>query len=342
VLAAAPLLLFAAVAAAGAADTDARPKPIEIQLEGPDGCPGADAFFGFVRSRTARVRRADANEPHTILQVRLGRVHGSVVGELRLVDDRGGTDTRKMQGVSCDDVVQALSLTAALALDPTALLTVPSATTGASPEAPGASPNPDEAKRPRQEPEPELATTVAAPSGPALHPIPSYEFAAGPVALAVLAGSMSPGIAVAARKTFGKDGAVTPTLGLALGYVRNDVLQSPQDAQVALALAGASLCPVRLVASILTVQPCALLLGGWLAASGHQLTVVSTVDRLWLSAGGTLRAAALLGHGWSLELEGGISAPLLKRRFYVTTPDTIVGETPGISPIVGIGLAYRL
>jgi hypothetical protein len=335
-------LLLIVVAAATATEAVPGPKPVEIQLEGPEGCPEANAFFGFLRSRTSRVRRAEAGEPRTTLQVRLSRVHGNVLGELRVVDDRGGTDTRRVQGVGCDEVVQALSLTAALVLDPTALLTAPSAATGASPDAAGAAQSPEDAPSPPQEAMPEPLVTVASPSVSASRPIPGYEFGAGPVAMTVLSGEMSAGIAVAVRKTFGQEGVLTPTLGLALAYMRNDVLQSPQAAQTALAAMAVSLCPVRLVASILTVQPCALVLGGWLSASGRQLTRVSTVDRSWLSAGGLLRAALLLGHGLSLELEGGISAPLLKRRFYVTEPRNIVAETPAISPIVGIGLTYRL
>ena len=131
-------------------------------------------------------------------------------------------------------------------------------------------------------------------------------------------------------------------MGLAVTYVRNDVLQSPGAAQSSLAALAATACPVRFTAGILTFQPCALVLGGWLAATGRGATHTNTVNRLWLSGGGTLRIGAFLGGAISFELEGGVSAPLLKRRFFLTQPTNVVAETPTISPIVGIGLTYGL
>jgi hypothetical protein len=83
-------------------------------------------------------------------------------------------------------------------------------------------------------------------------------------------------------------------------------------------------------------------LAGWLSASGRQVTQSSTVDRLWLSAGGTIRTTAFLGRGFSLELDAGLTTPLLKRRFFSTIPSNVVAETPTLSPIVGLGLTYGL
>jgi hypothetical protein len=101
-------------------------------------------------------------------------------------------------------------------------------------------------------------------------------------------------------------------------------------------------CPLRWTASIVTFQPCAMALAGWFSASGRQVTRTSTADRLWLSVGGGVRTAAFLGHGFSLELEAGISAPLYKRRFYTTMPNNVVAETPAISPLFGLGLSFGL
>jgi hypothetical protein len=163
----------------------------------------------------------------------------------------------------------------------------------------------------------------------------------GLVGLSVLSGTFSPGLGISARKNLGRhESSFRPTLGLSLAYVRNDVVQSPQHAGVGLAVVGATGCPLRWSPSIFTVQPCALVLGGWLSASGIGLNRVDTANRSWLSAGLTIRTAAVLGRGLSIELEGGINVPVLKRRFFATAPDNVVAETPGISPIVGLALTY--
>jgi hypothetical protein len=333
-------LVMAAVAPLVATEADTGTKPVEVDFEGPEGCPGANAFFRSLRSRTHHVRRAEADEARTIVQVRLSHERGQVMGELRMIDDRGGTDTRKVQGASCNDVVQALSLTAALALDPTAVLSVPRAAPSAEAAATSAPAKPADVLPAVNQPVPVPVASAEPPPASTPRPVPSFEVGAGPVGLSVLSGSFSPGISVGARKTLGGDGAFQPTLGLALAYVRNDVLQSPQEAQVALAGIGATACPVRWTASILTVQPCALVLAGWLRATGRQMTHVSTADRFWSSVGLTIRMAAFLGRGFSLDLEGGINLPLVKRRFYATMPDNVVAETPRLSPVVGIGLTH--
>jgi hypothetical protein len=328
------------MAASAVAAAEVGTKPVAVDFDGPEGCSGASAFFASLRSRTDHVRRAEGAEARTTLQVRLSRDRGSVTGELRIIDDRGETETRKVQGPSCDDVVQALSLTAALALDPTALA-------GAPPAAPStdAVANDEPAKPEVVPPAPSQPVPVAvAPTPPELSskPVPSFELAVGPLALSVLSGSMSQGIAVAVRKNFGKSGVFRPALGLAPTYARNDVLSSPEDAQIALLGGSATLCPLRFTASIVTVQPCALVLAGWLRATGRQVTHVATVDRSWLSAGLTVRSAAALGRGFSVELEGGIAAPLVERSFYVTVPKNVIAKTPVISPMVSLGLAYGL
>ena len=330
-------LAVAAVLAPGAQDAEIGTKPVEVEFDAPEGCSGAEAFFNTLRSRTDRVRRADGNEPRTTLQVRLTRVHGQVVGELRMVDDRGGPDTRKVQGANCDDVVQALSLTAALALDPSALLFAP-ATTPALVSPATAAP----AVVPAAGDRPATSATETDDTMRERRPVLPLEFSVGPVGTTLLAGSFSPGVTLGARKTLAGEGAVRPTLGVAIAYARNDVFASPSVAQVSLAGLAGTVCPLRWTASILTIEPCALVLTGWLSASGRQVTHTSTVDRLWLSAGGAVRTSAFIGRGLSLELEAGVSAPLLKRRFFATVPSNVVAETPTVSPLVGIGLTYGL
>jgi hypothetical protein len=371
-------LAVAAVLGPVAGDGEAAPKPVQVEFDAPEACSGAEAFLSTVRSRTERVRQAVGSEPRTTLQVRLTRIRGQVLGELRLIDDRGGTDTRKVQGASCDDVVQALSLTAALALDPSAVTststapaTTPAAaasTTASTNTSPVASTAASTTASPvTSTAAPPTLPTPRAPAAPPIvapdltarvsdntpHPddgvssdedlpVPKGELGAGVGGTTLLAGSLSPSVTLVARKNLDGDGVFRPSLGLAVSYVRNDVWQSPRSVKASLAAAGGSLCPLRWTASVVAFQPCALVVAGWLSASGYQLTHTSTVGRLWLSAGAALRMAVLLGQALSLEAELGFTAPLLKRRFYATVPSDVVAETPSLSPLVGVALTYGL
>ena len=116
------LSLLAAAANLAAPDPATEVKPVQVVVDAPLGCADAIDFFSSLRSRTQLVRQAMGDEPRTTLQVRLLEMRRYVLGELRMVDNRGETDTRRVQGANCGDVVQALALAAAVALDPSVLL----------------------------------------------------------------------------------------------------------------------------------------------------------------------------------------------------------------------------
>jgi hypothetical protein len=342
------LLISAAASGLVTPDPGKGAKPVQVEFDAPAGCSGADAFFSSLRSRTDELRQSDGNEPHTTIQVRLTRTRGRVLGELRVVDDRGGTDTRKVQGASCDDVVEALSLTAALAVDPNALLSAPaSAPVPTATAAPGteanvtsAAGNPPAAQRSSEAVPPPPADTLHATAARAPRYVPWFELGAGAVGTILLTSSASPGVEVSSRWTLAGSGVMRITLGLALAHVRNDIAQSPGPLQVSLTELLATACPLRLSASVLTIQPCALVVAGWLSASGREAAHTYDVGHPWLGAGAVLHLSTYIGDGLSADLDGGISAPLFKRRYYSTTPDNVVGETPSVSPLVSLGLSY--
>jgi len=338
------------VAASGLATPDPGKgaKPVQVEFDAPAGCSSAGAFFGSLRSRTDEVRQSDGSEPYTTIQVRLTRNRGRVLGELRVVDDRGKTDTRKVHGASCDDVVQALSLTAALAVDPNALLSAPATApaptavddAGADKRATPPVSNPPATKKPDEPDEKKAADLDEADARPPLD-VPWLELGAGALGTALLTSGVASGIALSSRWNLAGSGVLRATLGLAVTHARNDLLMSPGAVQVSLTGLEANACPLRLGIGVFTVQPCALMMVGWFAASGREATYTYDVDHLWLSAGGVVHASAFLGEGLSLDLDGGVSAPFFKRRFYRTSlPDDIVGETPSISPIIRLGLSY--
>lgn len=367
------VLAAAAVLGAEPAAADTETRPVEVQFEAPDGCSGPDAFFNTLQSRTGRIRRSDAAETHATVRVRLVRAHGHIVGELAILDDHGGTDIRRVQGANCNDVVQALSLTAALALDPNALLSAPATTAAQAttmapasvgeaaatgmqsssnrPAAPLPSATADQptiesprtgAPAPTQQPPRERWDTVKAASTPTATSVRSFEVAVHTLGVGLLSGDLSPGFMLTARRVLAGDGALRPTLGLAIAYARNDLLHATSTAQVSLASLAGVVCPLGWTANIFTLRTCAVLLAGRLSAGGRQVSHSYQVEHLWLSAGAGFQTAAYLGRGVSLELEAAFHVPFFHREFYATVPANVVAETPAVSPLVGVGLTYGL
>src|SRR5215831_19911546 len=94
------------------------PSPVPIDFEAPVGCSSADAFYAAVAARLDRAHLVRAAQAGMRLGIRLTRSPARVHGELRLSDGRGGAETRKVDGTTCDEVADVLALTTALALDP--------------------------------------------------------------------------------------------------------------------------------------------------------------------------------------------------------------------------------
>jgi hypothetical protein len=95
--------------------------PVSIDLIGLRGCSDAGAFFRALKARIDRVQRTASPDEGVRLVVRLAQVsQNTVQGELRVRDAQGNREVRKVEGASCGEVVEVLSLTAALAIDRTA------------------------------------------------------------------------------------------------------------------------------------------------------------------------------------------------------------------------------
>ncbi|WP_437323533.1 hypothetical protein [Sorangium sp. So ce381] len=297
------------------------PIPIRIDFDAPADCATADQFYQGIRARSDRVRLAADGENGWGVRVRLSRGGAGVHGELRVVHAGGETDTRIVDATSCDVVVQALSLTASLALDEVAEVTAP-----LSPPAPP----------PAVPPEPPVAPQEAP-------PLP-LRFTLGAHALVtqVVAPHVSLGGALGVRVTPHLEGPLSPSFGLSLMYARNDLLSGGDSALIQWAAAALSACPLRWqLVRIVTAEPCVVAAGGWLAAAGRGVSNPESAVRSWWSAGGLVRAAALLGEDTALELEVGASVPLVHRRFTLGWSAETVGETPAISPLVGVGIVHN-
>ena len=307
-----------------AASEDA--TPIRVELDAPADCATAEGFYEAVRARTERARTVKEGETGVRVVVRLTRVGARAHGELRVIGEHGESDTRRVDGASCTEVVAALSLTVALAVDPTARLG-PLEAPREKPPAPVC---------PKCEPPP-----PPPPPPPPAPPPPELEVRLGAHLLGM--GQVSP------YMSFGGDLAVrviapwaaASSLGLGIAYVRNDVFAGTHEAAVGSTLFQLTGCPKRFGArDTFTFEPCLVGMGGWLHAEGRGLDTTTQVTRSYFAAGALFIGSAPLSSHWQFEVQAGFVFPLIKRHFTVSEPPRNVGETPDVSGVVGLGLAY--
>lgn len=312
----------------GMALTDASqgPTPIRVALEAPPDCATAESFYQGVRNRTDRVRSAVEGEATVELSVRLTRSGAKVHGELRMSGEHGESDTRRVEGATCDEVVEALSLTAALALDPTARLVTP------PPSAPVAvveSPRAPAGDLPRSEP-----------SAPPRLRFNEFSLNAQALVMQVVSPGVSFGGAITGRLAFDPDGS-GESVSVAILHVRNDLFETPSEARYRLTAFSITGCPVRLrLSGATTLEPCATTIAGWLSAEALDVEFSTNKVRTYWSVGGTLNVRVAAGSRVALELFGGATAPLTMRHFNVGKPPTPIGETPVISPLAGVGVSF--
>lgn len=107
------LVARGSLSVAAAADLE----PLRIELTAPAECPAEPSMFVRLRAHTSRVREAKPDEAARLLHVTVSpRDGGGVVAELRLVED-GDELQRRVPGRTCEEVLAAVALIAALAID---------------------------------------------------------------------------------------------------------------------------------------------------------------------------------------------------------------------------------
>jgi hypothetical protein len=165
-LGAALVATLACVALPARADSEA----ITLDYDAGAGCPDRKEFVVRVHSFTSKAEIVtDDGAPRRKFGVQVSHAANSVQGELT-IDDRGAKTTRHVSGKTCDEVISALALATAIAVDPDAL----GDETAAEPAAPKATePAPPAKARPvapvPKSPAPPVRTPLAPkkPPGPA-------------------------------------------------------------------------------------------------------------------------------------------------------------------------------
>jgi hypothetical protein len=129
-------------------------EAISLEYEVGVGCPDRGQFIEHVRTFTSKAEIVgDDGAPRRRFAVRVSGSGGKVQGQLT-IDDHGVKSMRNVAGTRCDEVISALALATAIAVDPDALSGAPV----------------DETSEPRA-PAPSPPATKSAPATPA-HAVP--------------------------------------------------------------------------------------------------------------------------------------------------------------------------
>lgn len=319
-------------------------------------CPDSAAFRARITARTPVVFDAAANRSLTVV-VQSGTPSR---GRLRFAAD-GGAAVREVAGATCDEVVSALALIAAVALERGVLIDdgeTPTATEPLPAEPPPvAAPVTPPATAPVTPP---AAAPAAVPPTPG--PQEDRDAAHGGTggtgaplrwavgAQALLAGGVGPALAGGGR-AFAEasiDVATRPALRASLAWLpgtdRGTELgteREPERGTVHFSLLAARLeaCPVRLELRAFALSPCASFDAGRIGVSVSE-PESRTIGRVWLAPGALVRLGLSLTPVLALELEGGFIVPLDRYRFFFS-PEPFVYKVPAISGSAGLGLAVR-
>lgn len=305
-------------------------QPFRLEYWADGHCPDAMEFARQVQTRAPQLRPAEDGEPALGFYAELAESKGVASGRLTARLPDGREVVREVRGPTCDDVVTALALIAALAADPNQTSAPPSA-------------------RPRRT-EPSVKRRLL--EDEAVLELDQPRLRAGVWTFGLGAGlafdstiAPSPGYGVGVSFDAEDPGGSPFRVLYSLSAIRAGSPTSRTGAGDAsftwLAFRGA-LCPFRWPEETpLFFRSCGFLdvgvLDGDVTLDGQRRDKSKT----WFSVGGFGRVEALVGEVVSFQLDGGISVPLKHDSFSAGPGAASAFQVPSAGILGRIGLSYR-
>jgi hypothetical protein len=318
------------------------PVPVQLEYEGPALCPDGAAFTREVLARAPRARvAAPAERARTLLaRVKPGGGHG-YDGVLVVRDTGGATTERAVHAPSCDELVTALAVIAAMVIDPMTAKTgtidagsaVADATAdGAEPTDAGGPPPIPAPREPQPEPEPEPE--------PEPKPREHWEISAGVGGGAIGGSAPTLLFSVPVFLEVSRNGAGLVDPAFRIRFERTATAASESGAFTRTGGA-VDVCPIALRARSLRAQPCARVELAALSVSGREVEPIRSDLRPWFALGPVARVRLELGSAVFIELEGGLLFAVVRDRFFVE-PGTLVYRAPlaGATTAFAVGLVF--
>lgn len=321
-------------------------EPITLAFEGSAGCPDALSFDAQVRARTSRFRTVSVGETGRGFRARVSPREGQFVGSLRIEEPGVSPAERTLTGATCADVVAALALVTALAIDPQAKTSVIAAV-----EVPTPVPTPPAEALPSAVPPPPPAPSAPPPAvtttPPLAPPPPAPPEPEGPLLWLELGSSLALGVTPAPLFTpsitlegrFDEGSWLAPRLRL--GLLRGEDGPDAQGSGFTTFRWTAALleaCGLALRSGPLHVSPCVGAELGVLRGEGDSFAPARASGRTWFALDLGVRLSVDLGGAASVGLGAAIALPFTKDTFIVE-PARTVHVVPDVGARVGLGAA---
>jgi hypothetical protein len=328
-------------------------EPIRVVYSAPSGCPSALQFLQELGLRTERARLAAPDEPARRFAATIGTSGAGSAGRLEIEGTDGVVTSREVTGSDCVEVASALTLVAALAIDPQASL-MPRAellagtsTAAPEPEAPEPAPAfvaPAAPSAAGERPDGVSAPPAATPPGPARVAWSAGATLGGTFGLvpsAALGGGVFAGFAPDA------DDPLVPSFRLGvLAAFASPAFSGSIGADLSWWVSRLEVCPLRpLLVSPLRLELCADFDAGVLRSTGTGLDHPDSTTSAWLAPGAVARLVFSPGGGSFVELAGGVVVPLRQYPFYYQVPgapQTSLYEMPPVAATLALGAGYEL
>ncbi|HWO26600.1 MAG TPA: hypothetical protein VNO30_48055 [Kofleriaceae bacterium] len=325
------------------AEQDRVEEVVELRYTAPPGCPTRDATVELIRERTAAVRFAPG--ARRVFEIRITAGEQGYTGAL-IVD---AAADKQLAAQRCDDLVTALALVLALAIDPAAAAgprDPPAAAAGGATGGAAAAGPPDPATAVAAAGPPGPATAVAAadPPGPAGAVAAAMARPRRRVVLdGAIGGLVGAGLtpdpllagSLAARATWR---AVAAELALVAG--RDTTVAADGRASFLWITARPAACQLWRRGG-LELGGCGHVELGLVRAAGEDIVNARSLYRLWAAAGahGSLRWSATGRRGFA-QLQLGAAVPITRDRYWFK-PGIILHETPPVTAWLGLGVGLR-
>jgi hypothetical protein len=303
----------------------AQPTPPSMVYDAPPSCPAEAEFARRLRARLEASRAAERTQ--RTLTIHIAQLDGQYVGRLALVEPDGRASAKTLSSRSCDELVNALSLVAALAVQSDDLAVAGNERTDASAPAPSASTDSREAQPPVVPPIEQAPTRIAGGegrkgAGEASH-TSRFIVDLGGLAAAGLAPTVLFGGSLGVQWAVLGEGPWAPAVGVgAVAGAAPSVLTVSGRASFAWYAARLDACLVRLpIGRALLVRGCILGDIGVMNARGSDAIDPRSSSRGWLSLGAGSRLEVPFGPRFGLLVLAGVEAPLRRDRYAFGSAD---------------------